>query len=170
MTYPTGGTYANYMQFLTPDGTPIPNRAYQNHFIGQSRFWDGALYAFAPVAIGGDLISNAQASSRASVAMAPNIITQAVAAEAALNRWLLSVRYVALNLIEELPVPRWLEVATIAEDLWMCSGYTTNRGENAAVILELASPLDAVDARSPNCLLQSSQVGALPTTGTVLLS
>jgi hypothetical protein len=67
-------------------------------------------------------------------------------------------------------------VSTIATDLWVCSGYrqvvpvVSENDNDQAITLELIAPLNAVEARTPNCVLQDWQVGSLPVTGVLLLT
>jgi hypothetical protein len=175
MGYAEGITIASYALFRTRDGLAINNRAYQDFFIGQSRTWEENIYLFAPFAIQGELASSAADASAATIVMPPNILTVALAAEAALNRWLLEVKYVQIGAAATTQ-PDFTEISTIATDLWVCSGYrvvvpiVAEDESEQAVTLELISPINAVEARTPNCVLQDWQVGSLPVTGNVLLS
>lgn len=160
----------SYFRFLNRAGAAITNRAYQNFFISESRTWESVNYVFAPVAFDGNLVSNALANSRATLVAPANLITQAVCAEAARERWLLEIKYVVLTPTENAAsAPSWTETSTLATDLWVCSGYTRPMSNGGVLQLELTSPLDAVEARTPNCILQDWQVGSLPVTGSLLL-
>lgn len=169
MSYLEGLTLANYATFRTSDGQPIGNRSYQNFFIAEPRTWNGRVYQFAPFSIDGEQVSNALAGSRATLVAPSNVLTQAFMAEAALNRWLLQVDFVVILVQEGAVAPIPSEASVIASDLWMCSGYRSSDADGS-VQMELASSLDAVEARTPNCVLQDWQVGSLPVTGVLLLT
>jgi hypothetical protein len=175
MAYAEGITIATYALFRQRDGVAIINRAYQNFFIAESRNYENSLYLFAPFGIQGDLVSNASESSTATIVLPANLLSVALAAEAALNRWLLEVKYVLIGPAVDIQ-PVFTEVSTIATDLWVCSGYrqvvpvVAEEENEQAITLELISPINAVEARTPNCVLQDWQVGSLPVTGSILLS
>ena len=169
MTYQTGFSIAAYLRFLNRDGQAVGNAAYQNFFIAETRPWQDVDYAFAPFAIDGDQVSNATAGSRGTLVAPSNMLTQAIVAQAALERWLAEVKFVAVIPTEAEGTPVFQEVSTIAADLWVCAGYRLSRSDGS-VQMELASPLDAVEARTPVCILQDYQVGSLPVTGSLLLS
>jgi hypothetical protein len=175
MAYAEGITIASYLQFCDRAGVAINGKAFQNFFIAETRAWNGAAYQFAPFGIQGDLISNANATSTATIVLPLNLLTVAVASEAALNRWLLYVKYVLIGATGG-PVPGFTEQSLIAEDLWVCSGYrqvtpvVSEEDNEQAITLELISPLNAVEARAPNCVLQDWQVGSLPVTGVLRLT
>ena len=175
MAYLEGLTIGTYLQFRDRDGAAIANRRYQNFFIAETRNWNGGAYQFAPFGIQGDLISNASSTSTATIVLPANLLSVAVASEAALNRWLLSVQYVLIG-VGTGPVPTFAEQSTIAEDIWVCSGYrqvtpvVAEEDNEQAITLELISPINAVEARTPNCVLQDWQVGSLPVTGVLLLT
>ena len=173
--YAEGITIATYALFRTRDGLALTNRCYQNFFISEQRTWEGNAYVFAPFGIQGDLANNASESSAATVVLPANLLSVSLAAEAALNRWLLEVKYVLIGPAVSTQ-PTFTEVSTIATDLWVCSGYrqvvpvVSENDSDQAITLELISPINAVEARTPNCVLQDWQVGSLPVTGNVLLS
>lgn len=175
MAYAEGITIASYALFRDRDGVAITNRAYQQFFIGEQRTWEGYAYIFAPFGIQGEIASNAADASAATIVLPPNILSVALAAEAALNRWLLEVKYVLIGAAVGTQ-PTYAEISTIATDLWVCSGYrqvvpvVSENDNDQAITLELISPINAVEARTPNCVLQDWQVGSLPVTGNVLLS
>ena len=162
-------TIASYIRFTNQAGVPIGGRAYQNYFLEETRTWEGVSYPFAPFAIDGAQVSSALSNSSAVVIMPTNLITKAVAAEAALGRWLLELKYVVLTPAAGSPEPVWTETSTLSTDLWVCTGLSDSSSDQV-VQLELASPLDAVEARTPNCILLDWEVGSLPFTGNVLLS
>jgi len=175
MAYSEGIAVASYLQFCDRAGVAIEGKAFQNFFIAETREWNGGSYQFAPFGIQGDLISNANATSTATIVLPANLLTVAVASEAALNRWLLYVKYVLINVSSD-KAPVFVEQSLIAEDLWVCSGYrqvvpvVSENDNDQAITLELISPLNAVEARTPNCVLQDWQVGSLPVTGVLLLT
>jgi hypothetical protein len=175
MAYAEGIVIGTYVLFRDRDGVAISNHAFQNFFIAEDRTWEGIVYEFAPYGIQGDLASNASDSSAATIVLPANVLSVSIAAEAALNRWLLEAKYVLISPTTG-QQPVFAEASTIAQDLWVCAGYrqvVPVVGENdneQAITLELISPINAVEARTPNCVLQDWQVGSLPVTGNVLLS
>jgi hypothetical protein len=177
MAYAEGIVIGTYVLFRDRDGVAITSRAYQNFFIAESRNYENSLYLFAPFGIQGDLASNASDSSTATIVLPANALSVSLAAEAALNRWLLEAKYVLIGpTVTVGGQPVFTEVSTIATDLWVCSGYrqvvpvVAEEENEQAITLELISPINAVEARTPNCVLQDWQVGSLPVTGNVLLS
>jgi hypothetical protein len=172
MTYQTGLTIANYVHFLNSIGEPITNRSYQNFHIAETRLWEGVSYKFAPFGFNGDQISSAAETTRASLVAPSNRLTQAVFSEAALAKpypWMVEIKYVLNTPTEETLEPVWNETTTIATEIWVCVGFTVSRADGA-VQLDLASPLDAVEARTPNLFLRDYMVGSLPVTGSLILS
>lgn len=175
MAYAEDIVIGTYALFRDRDGLAIANRAFQNFFIAEDRTWEGNVYKFAPYGIQGDLASNAAESSAATIVLPANVLSVSLAAEAALSRWLLEVKYVLVAPTAG-QQPVFTEVSTIAQDLWVCAGYrqvvpivAEQEGEQA-ITLDLISPVNAVEARTPNCVLQDWQVGSLPVTGNLLLS
>lgn len=168
MTYQTSICIASYIRLLNRDGSPIANRSYQNFLISETRAWEGASYLFAPFAIDGDQVSSVAAGSRAVLVAPANVLTQSLAAEACLNRWLLQVKLVVLSCSENATFPTWTELSTIATDIWLCATYRGSRSDGS-VQMELVAPLDAVEALTPSCVLQQYQVGNLPVTGNILV-
>lgn len=155
--------------FRGSTGIAFPTRAYQNFFVSETRSWEGVNYLFAPFSIDGDFVSNISTGSRSVLVAPANLLTQAIAAEAAMERWLLEIKYVFVTGVQGTEEIAWSESSTVANDIWLCSGYRASHGDGS-VQIELSSPLDAVEARTPNCVLQEWQVGSLPVSGSLLLS
>jgi hypothetical protein len=172
MAYETGITIANYVTFLNSIGEVIGNRSYQNFHIAETRTWEGRPYKFAPFGFNGEQISSGAETTRASLVAQANRLTQAVFSEAALAKpfpWMVEVKYVLITPTEGALEPTWAETTTIATEVWVCVGYAASRPDGA-VQLDLASPLDAVEATTPLLYLRDWMVGSLPVTGSILLS
>ena len=149
----------NCIRLKVPGGA-FTGYAYQNFFINQSRSAGGVSYGFLPFAVtngggkkGGDRSSSA-------LAVSPNAISINVFAEAAESNLLLEVRTYEVN-AQTLAIG-----ALITDELWSISRMEF---DHEKVVLQLVSPLDAVDAQVPRRYLSNKLVGALPTTGRLSL-
>ena len=170
---------AQYIRLLYPDGSeviPADARSYQNFFVGESRDYGGRTYAFAPFAIGGDTSSSGESNASAELAMPANLLTGSAMWEAAEGRFLLRVLTVTIATQTSDP-PTFVEQSTIGDEIWLVNSFAyadkplldEGDSENDAVILTLSNTMSAVAGTAPLLYLNSSQVGSLPYTGSLLL-
>lgn len=172
-------TITHYIQFLNDDGSepdPPDGFARQNYFIGETRVWEGLNYAFAPFSLAGNTASSGSFNPSATLIAPDNLISGAVLWQAAIDRRLVKVNYVALiGVPPDDPdgVPVWEEQYTLLTELWVCDsfGYSDagvlDDDSPALINLRLTTPFNAVTGRAPTLRLNDEQVGALPSTGSV---
>lgn len=142
-----GGSYTGY--------------AYQNFYVSQSRQIGGITYNFLPFAVTNGAGKKGGDRSTTSLVATPNGISVNVFAEASEGDFLMEVKTYDVD-VQTLTVQ-----SLITEELW-----SINRMEfdNEKVILQLVSPLDAVDAQVPRRYLGARLVGSIPTTGRLSMS
>ncbi len=145
----------NFIRMKIPGGS-YAGYAYQNFFINQSRSVGGASYSFLPfvVANGGGKKGGDRSSS--SLAASPNAISINVFAEAVEGNFLLEVK------THEVDAQTLGIGPMITNEIWSISRMEF---DNEKVVLQLVSPLDAVDGQVPRRYLSSKLVGALPSSG-----
>lgn len=168
---------AYYIDFLAPDGqalTPDGMRSYQNFFIGEGRTYDSRYYLYAPFVVSGDLTTEGSENGEAEILAPANMLSGAIAWEAAQHRFLVSVKTVLLSGTAPQDIQgavEWQEQSTVASDIWCCDGMSYSddipaESESlATLILRLTSPLNAVTGNAPTRRLRDDQVGALPASG-----
>lgn len=145
----------NFIRFKTRDGVYSPY-AYQNFFVNETRSYQNVTYSFVPFGLtlgagkkGGD-------RSNSALVAPPGPIGINIFAEACDNRWLLEVLTVEID-----PLTLTLQ-DLISSELWFASSMETDLQRS---VLQLSSPLDAVDGQIPRRFLSSTLVGALPSSG-----
>lgn len=154
--------FCNYIRFLLPDGKPTsPVRAYQNFAINESRVYSGITYAYATfgVATGGGTKGGDR--GEATLAAAVNAITVNLSAESVKNKWLLEIKTVSLDPLT------FRDTALIRTEVFRVARYEM---DNEKLLLKLISPLDAAQGQVPNRYLTTRLVGALPSSGTLVVS
>lgn len=151
----------NFIRLRARGNTSGPAFSYQNFFIDQSRSVSNVSYSFLPFAItngagkkGGDRATN-------QLVLTPNAISINILAQAAEANSLLEVRTYEVD-----PIALALR-GLITNELWAISRM---EHDTEKVILQLASPLDAVNAQVPRRYLSSRLVGSLPSSGRISLS
>lgn len=150
----------NFARFKRPGGAYLPY-AYQNFFVNQSRVYSGTSYTFVPFAFTNGASKRGGDRSNSALAAPPSPISINVFAEACDQRYLLEVHTVEVNAMT-------LSLQSlISRELWSVTGMEATP-ERA--VLQLASPLDAVEGQVPSRVLGSALVGALPTTGNLTFS
>lgn len=152
---------ANYIQFMSRDGTVLGGRAYQNFFPGLTRTYEYIEYKFAPFAISGNRSSRGGETGQASLITTPNPISINLIAEAAVNHWLVDVKTMILDTPEGGTIS---ESYVITSEIWSCVSATHDYEK---VTLILSSPLDATREQVPKRILSQYLVGSLPPTGTI---
>jgi hypothetical protein len=154
--------FVNYSRFLQPDGTPTsPVYAYQNFSINEPRIYGGITYQFAPFAYTMGAGSGGGDRSDSSLLAGLDPISVNLFAEAVESRWLLEVKTVSLD------PETFADDALVRSELWRIAQYEM---DTERVILKLSSPLDATKGDIPKRRLTTGLVGALPSTGSLVIS
>lgn len=152
--------FVNYSRFLTSAGAATAY-AYQNFSINESRNYGGVTYAFAPFAYTLGAGSKGGDRSDSSLVAGLDPISVNLFAEAVEDRYLLEVKTVSLD------PETFVDDALIRTELWRVAQYEM---DTERVILKLSSPLDATKGDIPKRRLSTKLVGALPSTGSLVIS
>lgn len=152
--------FVNYTRFLQGDGTPTAY-AYQNFSINQTRTYATVEYAFAPFAYTLGAGSKGGDRSESSLVAGLDQISVNLFAEAVESRWLLEVKTVSLN------PETFADDALVRSELWRIAQYEM---DTERIVLKLSSPLDATKGDIPRRRLSTALVGALPSTGSLVIS
>jgi len=152
--------FVNYSRFLTSAGVATAY-AYQNFSINQSRTYGGVTYQFAPFAYTLGAGSKGGDRSDSSLVAGLDPISVNLFAEAVEDRYLLEVKTVSLD------PETFADDALIRTELWRVAQYEM---DTERVILKLSSPLDATKGDIPKRRLTTKLVGALPSTGSLVIS
>ena len=152
--------FVNYARFLQADGTATAY-AYQNFSINQTRTYATVTYAFAP--FGYTLGAGSKGGDRSDSSLVAGLdqLTVNLFAEAVESRWLLEVKTVSLD------PETFADDALVRTELWRIAQYEM---DTERVILKLSSPLDATKGDIPKRRLSTKLVGALPSTGSLVIS
>ena len=150
----------NFIRFKQRDGS-YTSWLSQNFFIGESIVYDGNTYPYRPIAVATNSSSRAGDRSEGAIAAPVSAITLNVFAEASANNWIVEIKTVKLNRVDN-SLDRLLTT-----EYWATKQVQHDIRE-PIVTLQLASPLDAVRAPGGRFLSQSL-VGALPTSGNLTL-
>jgi hypothetical protein len=152
--------FVNYARFLEQDGTPTIY-AYQNFSINQQRVYQSVTYEFAP--FGYTLGAGSKGGDRSDSSLVAGLdqLTVNLFAEAVQSRWLLEIKTVSL-----IPV-NFADDVLVRTELWRIAQYEM---DTERIILKLSSPLDATKGNVPRRRLTTGLVGALPTTGSLVIS
>jgi len=152
--------FVNYIRFKTQadgyTGTP-----YQNFSINESRTYSGVTYSFAPFAISSGGGARGGERSNASLVAGTDALSVNLFAEAVQNRYMLEIKTVSLDPLT------FADEALVASEIWRVASYDM---DSSRVVLKLTSPLDAVKAQVPRRTLSTALVGALPTSGALVVS
>jgi hypothetical protein len=152
--------FVNYSRFLTSAGAATAY-AYQNFTINQSRIYGGVTYQFAPFAYTLGAGSKGGDRSDSSLIAGLDPISVNLFAEAAENRYLLEVKTVSLD------PETFADDVLVRTELWRVAQYEM---DTQKVVLRLSSPLDATKGDIPKRRLSTKLVGALPSTGSLVIS
>lgn len=152
--------FANFVRFKDQSSTYIGS-GYQNFFINEDRTYDGVVYGYAPFALSSGSGSRGGERSSASLVAGTNRITVNIFAEAVQTKLMLEVKTVSLDPLT------FEDEALVASELWRVASYEM---DTTRVVLRLTSPLDAVKAVVPRRTLSTQLVGALPTSGSLVVS
>ena len=152
--------FVNYVRFKTQadayTGTP-----YQNFSINETRTYSGVTYSFAPFAVSSGGGARGGERSSASLVAGTDAISVNLFAEAVQNRYMLEIKTVSLDPLT------FADEALVASEIWRVASYDM---DSTRVVLKLTSPLDAVKAQVPRRTLSTALVGALPTSGALVVS
>ncbi len=152
--------FVNYVRFKTQadayTGTP-----YQNFSINEQRVYDSITYSFAPFAISSGGGARGGDRSSASLVAGTDALSVNLFAEAVQNRYMLEIKTVSLDPLT------FADEALVASEIWRVASYDM---DSTRVVLKLTSPLDAVKAQVPRRTLSTALVGALPTSGALVVS
>ena len=152
--------FVNYVRFKTQadayTGTP-----YQNFSINEQRVYDGITYSFAPFAISSGGGARGGDRSSASLVAGTDALSVNLFAEAVRERYMLEIKTVSLDPLT------FADEALVASEIWRVASYDM---DTTRVVLRLTSPLDAVKAQVPRRTLSTALVGALPTSGALVVS
>jgi len=152
--------FVNYVRFKTQadayTGTP-----YQNFSINEQRVYDGITYSFAPFAVSSGGGARGGERSSASLVAGTDALSVNLFAEAVRERYMLEIKTVSLDPLT------FADEALVASEIWRVASYDM---DSTRVVLKLTSPLDAVKAQVPRRTLSTALVGALPTSGALVVS
>ena len=148
--------FCNYVTLLQSNSTPTSYK-FQNFSINEKRRG----FDYLPFAITTGAGTRGGDRSSARLVVAANQISVNIAAEAAQGNYFLKVETFSLN-IETLA-----DSSQISTEVWRVAGYEM---DTERVFLNLASPLDAVRTDAPRRVLSTQLVGALPTSGSLIVS
>ena len=149
-----------YIEFLTFEGEST-GLMFQNFFPGEARPWEGKEYLFAGFGYSGTSIDLQGGNIDASLVFAVNDLTLNHAKLAADEYWVAKISTVFLD-NESL-----LETEKFQTDEFGVTGF---EHDSLRLQLRLSSPLDSVGGDIPRRRLIEKLVGALPSSGNILLS
>ena len=148
--------FCNYVTLLQSNSTPTSYK-FQNFSVNEPRRG----FDYLPFAITTGAGTRGGDRSSARLVVAANQISVNIAAEASQNNYFLQVETFSLN-IETLA-----DSSQISTEVWRVAGYEM---DTERVFLNLTSPLDAVRTDAPRRVLSTQLVGALPTSGSLIVS
>jgi hypothetical protein len=151
--------FVNYVRFKTQadayTGTP-----YQNFSVNQTRTYSGVTYSFAPFAVSSGGGARGGERSNAALVAGTDAISVNLFAEAVQNRYILEIKTVSLDPLT------FADEALISTETWRIASYEMDA---ITITMRLTSPLDAVKAQIPRRTLSTELVGALPTSGALVV-
>lgn len=152
--------FVNYVRFKTQadvyTGTP-----YQNFSVNQPRTYSGVTYSFAPFAVSSGGGARGGERSNAALVAGTDAISVNLFAEAVQNRHILEIKTVSLDPLT------FVDEALISTEVWRIASYEM---DTTTITMRLTSPLDAVKAQIPRRTLSTELVGALPTSGALVVN
>ena len=151
--------FVNYARFMQDSSTPTVY-AYQNFSVNQVRIYGGVTYSFLPFAVSTGAGSKGGDRPEAVLGAGNNQISVNIFAEAVQSRWLLELKTVSLSVTD------FSDDALIRSELWRVASYDM---DTEKILLKLTSPLDAVSSDVPRRVLSTALVGALPTSGSLVV-
>lgn len=152
--------FVDYVRFKTQDDT-YTGTPYQNFSINETRTYDGVSYNFAPFAVSSGSGARGGERSSATLVAGTDALSVNLFAEAVQNRYMLEIKTVSLDPLT------FADEALVASEIWRVASYDM---DTTRVVLKLTSPLDAVKTQVPRRTLSTALVGALPTSGALVVS
>lgn len=149
-----------YIEFLTFDGKST-GFLFQNFFPGEARLWGGKEYLFAGFGYSGTTVDLQGGNIDASLVFAINDLTLNHAKQAADEGWVCKVNTIFLD------NESFLETKKFQTDEFGITGF---EHDTLRLQLRLSSPLDSVNGDIPRRRLVEKLVGALPSSGNIILS
>ena len=148
--------FCNYVTLLQSNSTPTSYK-FQNFSVNEPRRG----FDYLPFAITTGAGTRGGDRSSARLVVAANQISVNIAAEAANGNYFLQVETFSLN------IETFADSSQISTEVWRVAGYEM---DTERVFLNLTSPLDAVRTDAPRRVLSTQLVGALPTSGSLIVS
>ena len=148
--------FVNYVELKTSSMGSTSYR-FQNFEINKTR--NG--HAFLPFAITTGAGTRGGDRSTARLVVGANQIAVNIAAESSKNNYFLQVTTWSVD------IGSLGDDQKISEELWRVAGYEM---DTERVFVNLTSPLDAVRTDAPRRVLSTALVGALPTSGSLVIS
>ena len=130
---------------------------YQNSQVGSTITLNGQNYSYLSFIYQGAAKSRTGDNLEAGLVMSSNWLATGIAKQAVDQRW--RVRVDTCVMTSEFAVSR-----TLTTEYWLCS---TMAYDDTTVDIVLSSAIDAVGLNAPTRVLQTSQGGALPITGSI---
>jgi hypothetical protein len=152
----------SFVRFKERRGGPYLPYSYQNYYINETRTFQGVEFAFAPLGVSGGGGRQGGERSRGAIVCPSNTLVQNIFWQADSNRWLVEVASVEVDTQTD------QEIGLLSKQFWSCKVEgNVEIGKPGQSVLQLASPLDTVNAIVGGRPLSQSLVGALPTTGAI---
>ena len=148
--------FCNYVTLLQSNSTPTSYK-FQNFSVNEPRRG----FDYLPFAITTGAGTRGGDRSSARLVVAANQISVNIAAEAANGNYFLRVETFSLN------IETFADSSRISTEVWRVAGYEM---DTERVFINLTSPLDAVRTDAPRRVLSTELVGALPTSGSLIVS
>ena len=148
--------FCNYVTLLQSNSTPTSYK-FQNFSVNEPRRG----FDYLPFAITTGAGTRGGDRSSARLVVAANQISVNIAAEAANGNYFLQVETFSLN------IETFADSSQISTEVWRVAGYEM---DTERVFINLTSPLDAVRTDAPRRVLSTQLVGALPTSGSLVVS
>ena len=130
---------------------------YQNSQVGKKIRLNGGDYSYLSFIYQGAAKNRTGDNLEAGLVMSSNWLATGIAKKAVDDRW--RIRVDTCVMTSSFAVSR-----TLTTEFWLC---TSMAYDTTTVDIVLSSAIDAVGLSAPTRVLQSSQVGALPITGSI---
>jgi len=147
--------FVNYVHLVGTD------HRYQNYSVNENRTYDGNSYTFLPFAVSTGAGAKGGERSSTQLAVGLNQVSVNVFAEAVQGQWQLDLKTVSLNLADD------SDDVLIRSELWRIASYNM---DTSRLVVTLSSPLDAAASDVPRRVLSTELVGALPTSGALVVN
>lgn len=148
----------NYIRFKTFEGRYVSGYDFQNFSINESRVRNSISYMFAPFAVTSGAGAKGGDRSEAAIVAPSYPLAIDLFIQASMSNYFCEITTVLLDL------QSFNDSQEITQETWICSRPEFNAERS---VLQLSSPLDAVDAQVPKRALSSVLVGSIPSTGSL---